>query len=140
MKKMRSHYCGQVTTKLLDQEVKLVGWVHRRRDHGGVIFLDLRDREGLVQVVLAPAHADAFAKAETVRNEFVVQVKGKVRNRPAGTVNKDLPTGEIEIDGVELTILNRAEPTPFPIDEYHDVGEETRLRFRYLDLRRPEML
>lgn len=140
MKGMRSHYCGQVTTRLLDQEVKLVGWVHRRRDHGGVIFVDLRDREGLVQVVFAPAHPETFALAETLRNEFVIQVTGKVRRRPEGTVNKELPTGEIEIDGVELIILNRAEVTPFPIDEYHDVGEETRLRYRYLDLRRPEML
>ena len=136
---MRSQYCGQVTKKLLDQEVTLAGWVHRRRDHGGVIFLDLRDREGLVQVVFAPTHPEAFKLAETLRNEYVIQVKGKVRHRPQGTVNKDLATGEIEVDGVELVILNRAEPTPFPIDEYHDVGEETRLRYRYLDLRRPEM-
>src|SRR5476651_1066814 len=100
---MRSHYCGQVTAKLLDQDVTLAGWVHRRRDHGGVIFLDLRDREGLVQVVLAPTHAEAFARAESIRNEFVVQVKGRVRRRPEGTVNRDLPTGEIEVDGVELT-------------------------------------
>lgn len=137
---MRSHYCGQVTTTLLDKEVTLAGWVHRRRDHGGVIFLDLRDREGLVQVVFAPSNPDAFAIAETIRNEFVVQVKGRVRRRPEGTVNRELATGEIEIDGLELIILNRADSTPFPIDEYHDVGEETRLRYRYLDLRRPEML
>lgn len=137
---MRSHYCGEVTTTLLDQEVQLAGWVHRRRDHGGVIFLDLRDREGIVQVVLAPSHPDAFKAAESIRNEYVIQVKGRVRRRPDGTINKDLATGEIEVDGLELTILNRAEPTPFPIDEYHDVGEETRLKYRYLDLRRPEML
>ncbi|MDR3492749.1 MAG: aspartate--tRNA ligase [Gammaproteobacteria bacterium] len=137
---MRSHYCGEVTTKLLDKDVLIVGWVHRRRDHGGVIFLDLRDREGLVQVVFAPENKTAFATAETVRNEYVLQIKGKVRHRPAGTVNKDLATGEIEIDAQEITILNRAEPTPFPIDEFHDIGEETRLRYRYLDLRRPEML
>jgi aspartyl-tRNA synthetase len=137
---MRSHYCGQVTTTLLDKEVKLAGWVHRRRDHGGVIFLDLRDREGIVQVVIAPSNPEAFKIAESVRNEYVLQVIGKVRHRPAGTVNKELPTGEIEVDGLQLMILNRAEPTPFPIDEYHDVGEETRLKYRYLDLRRPEML
>ncbi len=137
---MRSHYCGQVTTKELDQAVKLVGWVHRRRDHGGVIFIDLRDREGLVQIVIAPSHPELFKLAESLRNEFVVQVKGRVRRRPEGTVNRDLATGEIEIEGLELTILNRSEPPPFPIDEYHDVGEETRLRYRYLDLRRPEML
>lgn len=137
---MRSHYCGEVTTKLLDKEVTLAGWVHRRRDHGGVIFLDMRDREGLVQVVFAPANAKAFKLAESIRNEYVIQVKGRVRRRPEGTVNKELPTGEVEIDGLELTILNRSEPTPFPIDEFHDVGEETRLHYRYLDLRRPEML
>ena len=137
---MRSHYCGQVTAELLDKDVKLAGWVHRRRDHGGVIFLDLRDREGLVQVVIAPSNQDAFRIAESVRNEYVLQVKGRVRRRPEGTVNKDLKTGEIEVDGLELVILNRAEPIPFPIDEYHDVGEEARLEYRYLDLRRPEML
>lgn len=136
---MRSHYCGQVTKNLLDKEVVLAGWVHRRRDHGGVIFLDIRDREGLVQVVFAPKNPAVFKIAETLRNEFVIQVKGKVRHRPEGTVNKELVTGEVEIDGFDLTILNRAEPTPFPIDEYHDVGEETRLHYRYLDLRRPEM-
>ena len=137
---MRSHYCGQVTTELLDRDVKLVGWVHRRRDHGGVIFLDLRDREGIIQVVIAPTHPDAFKLAETIRNEYVIQVKGRVRRRPEGTVNTELLTGEVEVDGLELIILNRAETTPFPIDEYHEVGEETRLRYRYLDLRRPEML
>jgi aspartyl-tRNA synthetase len=137
---MRSHYCGHVTTKLLNQEVKLTGWVHRRRDHGGVIFLDLRDREGLVQIVVAPANRDAFAVSETVRHEYVLQVKGQVRHRPSGTVNHELATGEIEVDAIEIVVLNRAETLPFPIDEYHDVGEETRLKYRYLDLRRPEML
>jgi aspartyl-tRNA synthetase len=137
---MRSHYCGQVTAEFLDQEVKLCGWVHRRRDHGGVIFLDLRDREGIVQIVLAPEQHDAFKTGESIRNEYVVQVKGRVRRRPDGTVNADLTTGEIEIDGQDVVILNRAEPTPFPIDEYHDVGEEIRLKYRYIDLRRPEML
>lgn len=137
---MRSHYCGQITKKQLDQEVLLAGWVHRRRDHGGVIFIDLRDREGLVQVVVAPSQASAFKQAEMLRNEYVVQVKGRVRSRPQGTVNSDLATGEIELEALELTILNTSEPTPFPIDEYHEVGEETRLHYRYLDLRRPEML
>ncbi len=137
---MRSHYCGQVTTECLDQEVELVGWAHRRRDHGGVIFLDLRDREGIVQIVIAPANVEAFRVAESVRNEYVLQVKGRVRKRPEGTINKELKTGEIEIDALELKILNRAEPLPFPIDEYHDVGEEVRLKYRYLDLRRPDML
>lgn len=137
---MRSHYCGQVTAKNLEQEVLLAGWVHRRRDHGGVIFLDLRDREGIVQAVIAPSHVDAFKIAESIRHEYVVQVKGRVRRRPEGTINKDMHTGEIEVDGFEITILNRAEPTPFPIDEFHEVGEETRLKYRYIDLRRPEML
>lgn len=137
---MRSHYCGQVTTEQLGQEVTLAGWVHRRRDHGGVIFIDLRDREGLVQIVIAPEQQETFKKAESCRSEFVVQVKGKVRHRPQGTVNKNLRTGEIEVAAEELTILNRSEPLPFPIDEYHDVGEETRLHYRYLDIRRPEML
>lgn len=137
---MRSNYCGEVTTKQLDQDVTIVGWVHRRRDHGGVIFLDLRDREGLVQVVFHPENREVFAAAESVRSEYVLQIKGRVHRRPDGTVNPDLKTGEIEIIGAALTILNRSETTPFPIDEYHDVGEETRLRYRYLDLRRPEML
>ncbi len=138
---MRSHYCGETTLALLDQEVTLAGWVHRRRDHGGVIFIDLRDRAGIVQVIVNPAQKEAFAKAESLRSEFVVQVKGKVKKRPQGTVNANLPTGEIEVETSQLTILNRAEPLPFPIDdEYHEVGEETRLRYRYLDIRRPEML
>jgi len=138
---MRSHYCGQVTADILGQEVTLVGWVHRRRDHGGVIFIDLRDREGRVQLVINPEQKKAFAVAETVRSEFVMQAKGKVRKRPQGTVNSNLSTGEIEVEVLELVILNRSDPLPFPIDdEYHDVGEETRLRYRYLDIRRPEML
>lgn len=138
---MRSHYCGQVTAEQLDQTVQLAGWVHRRRDHGGVIFIDMRDREGIVQVVVAPEQAAAFKNAESVRSEFVVQVKGLVRRRPAGTVNSNLRTGEIEVAAEDLVILNRSEPLPFPIDdEYHEVGEETRLKYRYLDIRRPEML
>lgn len=138
---MRSHYCGQVTTQLLDQEVTLAGWVHRRRDHGGVIFIDMRDREGIVQVVIAPEHAGAFRQAESIRSEYVIEVKGKVRKRPEGTINPNLPTGEIEVAASHLVILSRSEPLPFPIDdEYHDVGEETRLHYRYLDIRRPEML
>jgi aspartyl-tRNA synthetase len=137
---MRTHYCGDVTAALLGEKVKLVGWVHRRRDHGGVVFIDLRDREGLVQAVIAPEQKEAFAKAESIRSEFVVQIQGTVKHRPQGTVNPNLKTGEIEIAVDELTILNRSEPLPFPIDEYHEVGEETRLHYRYLDIRRPEML
>ena len=138
---MRDRYCGETTADFLGQQITLAGWVHRRRDHGGVIFIDLRDREGVVQVVVAPEQTTAFAKAESIRSEFVVQVKGKVRKRPDGTVNKQLRTGEVEIEATELTILNRSEALPFPIDdEFHDVGEEARLRYRYLDIRRPEML
>lgn len=138
---MRSHYCGQTTADLLGQEVKLAGWVHRRRDHGSVIFIDLRDREGIVQAVVAPEQKTAFVNAEMLRSEFVIQIKGTVRKRPEGTINSNLPTGDIEVAVTELTILNRSEPLPFPIDDtYHEVGEETRLHYRYLDIRRPEML
>ena len=138
---MRSHYCGEVTASLLGQEVKLAGWVNRRRDHGGVIFVDLRDREGIVQVVIAPEQQAAFKIAESLRSEFVVQVTGKVRKRPEGTINKNLKSGEVEVETQTLVILNKSDPLPFPIDdEYHDVGEETRLKYRYLDIRRPEML
>ncbi len=135
---MRSHYCGQVTDDLLGQDVVLCGWVHRRRDHGGVIFIDLRDREGLVQVVFDPDTEEAFATAEQVRSEFVLQVEGRVRPRPEGTVNPDMVTGKIEVLGHSLTVLNQAETPPFQLDE-EDVNEETRLRYRYVDLRRPCM-
>jgi aspartyl-tRNA synthetase len=135
---MRTHYCGQVTEALLGQEVVLCGWVHRRRDHGGVIFIDLRDREGLVQVVFDPDTESAFAIAEQVRSEFVLQVEGLVRPRPEGTVNPDMPTGKIEVLGRSLTVLNQSETPPFQLDE-EDVNEETRLRYRYVDLRRPSM-
>ncbi len=136
---MRTHYCGHLNADHVDQEVEICGWAHRRRDHGGVIFIDLRDREGLVQVVYDPDLPDVFATAETVRNEFVLRVKGKVRRRPDGTVNPELPTGEIEILGKELEILNKAETPPFQLDEHEKVSEEIRLRYRYVDLRRPEM-
>ncbi len=134
---MRSHYCGHVNETLLDQEVTLAGWVHRRRDHGGVIFIDLRDREGIVQVVFDPDRPETFATAERVRNEYVLQVRGRVRRRPAGTENPNLSTGAVEVLAHELEILNRSETPPFQLDEH--VSEETRLRFRYIDLRRPEM-
>ncbi|MEJ2454930.1 MAG: aspartate--tRNA ligase [Candidatus Thiodiazotropha sp.] len=137
---MRSHYCGQINSSHIDQEVELCGWVHRRRDHGGVIFIDLRDREGLVQVVYDPDLPDVFGLAEQVRNEFVLRIRGRVRPRPEGTVNKDLATGEIEILGLELEILNRADTPPFQLDEHENASEEIRLRYRYVDLRRPEML
>lgn len=137
---MRTHYCGEVSKDLVEQEVVVAGWVHRRRDHGGIIFLDLRDREGLVQVVFSPEKTQLFTQAEALRNEYVIQVKGRVRQRPAGTLNAHLATGEVEIEALTLHIFNRSETLPFPIDEYHEVSEETRLHYRYLDLRRPEML
>lgn len=136
---MRTHTCGQVDTGSLGEEVELVGWVNRRRDHGGVIFVDLRDRDGLVQVVFDPDDPAMFAVAETLRNEFVIQVRGRVRRRPEGTENPNIRSGEIEVLGLALTVLNRAEPLPFQLDDER-VGEEHRLRYRYLDLRRPEML
>lgn len=135
---MRSHYCGQVNETLLDQTVDICGWAHRRRDHGGVIFVDLRDREGMVQVVIDPDTPAAFANAERIRNEYVLFIRGRVRRRPAGTENANLPTGMVEILAQDLGILNRADPLPFQLDD-EDVSEEVRLRYRYLDLRRPEM-
>ncbi|HCK80796.1 MAG TPA: aspartate--tRNA ligase, partial [Candidatus Competibacteraceae bacterium] len=135
---MRSHYCGQVTEALLDQDVTLCGWAHRRRDHGGVIFIDLRDRAGLVQVVIDPDMPDAFATAERVRNEYVLRVIGRVRRRPEGTENSNLATGAIEVLARQLEIVNRSEPLPFQLDD-EDTSEEVRLRYRYLDLRRPVM-
>ncbi|BCA30282.1 aspartate--tRNA ligase [Metapseudomonas otitidis] len=136
---MRSHYCGQLNESLDGQEITLCGWVHRRRDHGGVIFLDIRDREGLAQVVFDPDRADTFVKADRVRSEYVVKITGKVRLRPEGARNANMASGAIEVLGYELEVLNQAETPPFPLDEYSDVGEETRLRYRFIDLRRPEM-
>jgi aspartyl-tRNA synthetase len=135
---MRTHYCGQVTEALLDSEVEVCGWVHRRRDHGGVIFIDLRDREGLLQVVFDPDTEEAFALADRVRSEFVLRIRGRVRRRPAGTENPNLATGQVEVLGVEIEILNQARTPPFQLDEA-EVGEDIRLRYRYVDLRRPEM-
>ena len=135
---MRSHYCGQVTDALIGETVRVCGWVHRRRDHGGVIFIDLRDREGLLQVVFDPDTAEVFAAAERLRNEFVIQVEGRVRERPEGTINDKLPTGRIEVLGKSLTVLNASETPPFMLDD-EAVGEEARLRHRYVDLRRPAM-
>ena len=135
---MRSIYCGELNTTHLDRDVTLCGWVHRRRDHGGVIFVDLRDHTGLVQVVFDPDTPEVFATAERVRNEYVLQVRGRVRSRPEGTINRDLPTGEIEVLGLSLEVLNAADTPPFQLDE-EGVQDETRLRYRYIDLRRPEM-
>ena len=135
---MRSLYCGELNEDHLDQEVTLCGWVHRRRDHGGVIFVDLRDHRGLLQVVFDPDTEATFATAERVRNEYVLQVRGRVRRRPEGTVNPDMPTGQVEVLGLELNVLNAAETPPFQLED-QDIHEETRLRYRYIDLRRPEM-
>src|ERR1700761_2487471 len=134
---MRSHYCGQVDDKLIGQEVTVAGWVNRRRDHGGVIFIDLRDREGLLQIVFDPDAADMFKEAERLRSEYVVKVKGLVRERPAGTINSNLASGRVELLAKDLEVLNRSEPLPFQLDE--TVGEEVRLKYRYLDLRREVM-
>jgi aspartyl-tRNA synthetase len=134
---MRTHYCGQVNEQLLGSSVSVAGWVHRRRDHGGVIFVDLRDREGLVQIVFDPDRAELFREAEKLRNEFVVRVTGKVRERPAGTANANLASGRIELLAQELELLNRSEPLPFQLDE--NVSEEVRLKYRYIDLRREVM-
>ncbi len=135
---MRSHYCGQVDESLVGQEIAVCGWVHRRRDHGGVIFVDLRDREGLLQVVFDPDRPAIFAEAERIRSEYVLAVKGLVRERPEGTINPNMPTGQVEVLAHELVTLNDAETPPFHHDEH--ANEELRLKFRYLDLRREEML
>ena len=134
---MRSHYCGQVNESLLGQTVTVAGWVHRRRDHGGVIFIDLRDRDGLVQVVCDPDAPELFAVAESLRNEFVVSITGLVRARPAGTANANLASGKVEMLARHIELLNRSEPLPFQLDE--QVSEEVRLKYRYLDLRRDVM-
>ena len=137
-REQRNCLCGDLNATTVDREVRRCGWVQRRRDHGGVIFIDLRDRSGLVQVVFDPDRQEQFAVAESVRNEYVIQVTGRVRLRPEGTRNEDLPTGEIEVLGLELEILNSAEPLPFQIDDT-DTTEAVRLRYRYLDLRSERM-
>lgn len=137
---MRSHYCGDVNESLVEQTVTVAGWMHRRRDHGGVIFIDLRDREGLVQIVCNPEDAESFAVAEKVRSEYVLQIEGVVNPRPAGSENTDLKSGKIEIIAKRVTILNSSETPPFPLTEQAEVNEDIRLRHRYIDLRRPEML
>ena len=134
---MRTHYCGEVNESLVGKTVSVAGWVHRRRDHGGVIFVDLRDREGLLQVVFDPDAAAVFAEAERVRGEWVLKVTGTVRPRPEGTVNRNLASGQVELLAQGIEVLNRSEPIPFQLDE--EVREETRLKYRYIDLRRDEM-
>lgn len=138
---MRTHYCGELNEQHIDQTVTLAGWVHRRRDHGGVIFLDMRDRDGLVQVVIDPDTPEAFALADKSRSEYVLKLTGRVRRRYAGTENTKMPSGMIEVLGKEIEILAESETPPFPLnDESVTVGEEIRLKYRYLDMRRPEML
>ena len=136
---MRSHYCGEIDASHVGESVELCGWTHRRRDHGGVIFLDVRDRTGIVQVVYDPDTVESFRVAERVRNEYVLRMTGKVRRRQEGAENPNMATGEVEVLGSELEILNAAATPPFQLDEYSDAGEDIRLRYRYLDLRRPEM-
>src|SRR5213083_2210279 len=135
---MRTHYCGELSTALVERTVTLCGWAHRRRDHGGVIFIDLRDREGLAQVVCDPDRAEAFAVAERVRNEFVLRVTGKVRRRPQGSVNAELRSGEVELLAHEVEILNPSVPLPFQLDD-ENLNENTRLMHRVMDLRREPM-
>ncbi|MGB5719704.1 MAG: aspartate--tRNA ligase [Woeseiaceae bacterium] len=135
---MRSHYCGEIDESLIGQEIEVCGWVHRRRDHGGVIFIDLRDREGLLQIVFDPDRAEIFAEAERIRSEYVLKVKGLVRPRPEGTVNPNMRTGQVEVLAHELETLNKSETPPFHHDE--QANEDIRLKYRYLDLRRENML
>ena len=136
---MRTHYCGELNSSFVGEEVELTGWVHKRRDHGGVIFLDIRDRSGIAQVVYDPDVEESFAVADMVRNEFVLRARGRVRARPDGTINPDMKTGEVEVLGSTLEILNASATPPFQLDEYSSAGEDVRLRYRYVDLRRPEM-
>ena len=136
---MRTNHCAELSAANIGDEVELTGWAHRRRDHGGVIFIDLRDHTGMVQVVYDPDARESFAAADRVRNEFVLRATGRVRRRPAGMVNPDLATGEIEVLGASLEVLNVSEALPFQLDEYSSAGEEVRLKYRYLDLRRPPM-
>ena len=136
---MRTEYCGNVTKEHLGKDVSICGWVHRRRDHGGVIFLDIRDLEGICQAVIDPSNEEAFSLADKCRSEFVIKIKGSVRERPDGTVNSKMKTGEIEIEVSKLEVLNSAATPAFPLDDYQDVNEDVRLKNRILDLRRPEM-
>ena len=136
----RSHYCGDVTVAQVGETVELLGWVHRRRDHGGVVFLDVRDRTGVVQVVYDPDTPASFEVADRVRNEYVLRLVGRVRRRPEDAVNPDMKTGAVEVLGKDLTVLNESATPPIQLDEHSDAGEDVRLKHRFLDLRRPEML
>jgi len=135
---MRTHYCGELNRQQVDQQLSVCGWVNRRRDHGGVIFVDLRDKKGLLQVVFDPDEAAMFAAAETLRNEYVIQVEGRLRMRPEGTENSEMGTGEVELLAQKLQILNASETPPFQLDD-EDVHDDNRLKYRYIDLRKPQM-
>ncbi|MEO0972084.1 MAG: amino acid--tRNA ligase-related protein, partial [Pseudomonadota bacterium] len=135
---MRTHYCGHVDQSLIGETIQVAGWVHRRRDHGGVIFIDLRDVHGILQVVVDPDTEEAFASAERVRSEYVLQIEGRLRSRPEGGENPNMRSGAVELLAKSLVVLNEAQTPPFQHDE--TVSEELRLRYRYLDLRREEML
>ena len=135
---MRTHFCGELDRSSIDADVRLCGWVQRRRDHGGVIFVDLRDRTGRVQVVLDPDRPEQFRVAESLRNEYVLSIAGRVRLRPEGTENPEMPTGEVEVLGHEIEVLNPSDPLPFQLEE-DDITEAVRLRYRYLDLRSERM-
>ncbi|HPX56688.1 MAG TPA: OB-fold nucleic acid binding domain-containing protein, partial [Syntrophales bacterium] len=136
----RTHYCGAVRSQDVDKEVVLMGWAHRRRDHGGVIFIDLRDREGLVQIVFNPEISpDSHEEAKKIRSEYVLAVVGKVRRRPEGMQNPDLATGEVEVMVTDLEILNESKTPPFSLEEGQEISENVRLKYRYLDLRRPQI-
>src|ERR1043166_5667461 len=136
----RTHHCGELRASHVGQRVRLAGWVHVRRDHGGIVFIDLRDREGVTQVIFDPEYNKETAEAShALRSEYVIALHGLVRERPKGTVNTKLPTGEIEVVAHHLEILNPSETPPFPIEDGIDTSEELRLTYRYLDLRRPEM-
>ena len=138
---MRTEYCGSVTESYIDQTITVVGWVHRRRDHGGVIFLDMRDRDGLLQVVIDPDTPDAFATADKARSEYVLKITGRVRRRYEGTENKNMKSGQIELLAKEIKTIATSETPPFQLnDEFTNVSEELRLKYRFLDIRRPEML
>ncbi|MBI3580051.1 MAG: Asp-tRNA(Asn)/Glu-tRNA(Gln) amidotransferase GatCAB subunit C, partial [Ignavibacteriales bacterium] len=138
--KKRTHTCGELRAQQIGSTVTLTGWVATARDLGGVVFVDLRDRYGITQVVFAPQHnGKAYEIAQTLRSEFVISVTGKVEKRPEGTVNADLPTGTIDVAANELEILNKSETPPFQVEDNIEVGEDTRLKYRYLDLRRPEI-
>src|SRR3990172_644727 len=137
---IRTSYCSALTLQDVGKEVTLFGWVHRRRDHGGLLFVDLRDRSGLIQLVFHPEQSkESHALAQSIRNEFVVAIKGMVTKRPEGTANPNLPTGEVEVLVEQLRILNECKPLPFSMDEGEGVDEAVRLKYRFLDLRRPEL-